>query len=62
MKRHYREACLFVLEIANGDKSIEEIMGWLQNHTEQFHAGDKEKYLKDIIRDIEYGEKEKDGE
>jgi len=55
----YSGACSFILKIAEGNESLEDIAHWLRVNTENFNEKDKEKYLKELIYDIEYGEKGK---
>lgn len=55
----YSDACPFILKIADGSESLEGIVHWLRSNTEKFNEKDKERYLKELINDIEYGEKGK---
>lgn len=57
---HYQAACPFILKVANGEKTIEEIQAWLQKHTTAFSKSDREKYLKDILLEIEHTDAEMD--
>lgn len=51
---HYKEACHFILKIADGKKSIKEIQLWFKDNTKLFDKRDTEKYLRDFIQDINY--------
>ena len=53
----YSSACQFILKIAEGKESLDGIIKWLKSNTKNFTGTDKERYLKELIDDIEYGSK-----
>lgn len=56
IRPHYHTACSFIMKIASGEKTLEEIQLWLQQNTKMFEQKDKENYLNDLFYDIEHGE------
>lgn len=60
LKLHYEDACPFILEIAQCNKTLKEIHIWLQKYTKKFEKKDRAKYLRDLINDIEYAKKDRD--
>jgi len=55
---YYKDACTFILMIAQGKKTLQETYSWLKAHTNKLKKNETKKYLREFYYDITYTKNE----